>query len=119
MNSMDYRKLRGMHFIRVRGNNRERIRAHGGMLRSEIADGAVPALAKKNEWLIRRAHGLTQFQPLSTAIIKAYRNILLPYLGSHMTSKDQGALKAAAKASGLSYEVCRECLFQPEAMMFL
>ena len=41
---MDKRSIQGVHFLRLHGNAVERGRAHGVLLKTEIQDGALPAL---------------------------------------------------------------------------
>jgi hypothetical protein len=116
---MNHRILQGVHFLRVQGTLEERMRAHAIALRAEIQGGALPALIKKNEWLIRRAPGLTQIPFVANALVRAYRKLLLPYITANMTASEQTATRWAGEVVGLSYQDCVESLYQPDAMMYL
>jgi hypothetical protein len=116
---MEYRTLRGIHFIRVRGDAVERAKAHAALLREQVNQGALLALAKKNEWLIRRGPGLLRFKPVQEIAVQFYKKLLLPILDTNCSREERMLLQTAAKETGLSYELFRETLFQADAMMLL
>jgi tetratricopeptide (TPR) repeat protein len=117
---MERRTLQGINFIRVRGNAVERARAHAALLKPEILNGALPALAKKNEWLIRRGPGfLIRHSWIQALVVGIYRKLLIPYLDLRVSQEERDAIRASAEEVGLSYETCREILFQPDGMMLL
>jgi tetratricopeptide (TPR) repeat protein len=116
---MEHRKIQGIHFIRVKGDLAERMRAHSILLKNEVRHGALLALAKKNEWLIRKGPGLLQSPAIQDFVVSLYRKALIPYLGSRLDKKVLEAIKISAKEVGLSFESCRESLFQADAMMIL
>jgi predicted choloylglycine hydrolase len=85
-----------------------------------IPDGALPALAKKNEWMIRRGPGALIQKPwIQDFIVWFYRKGLMRFLDSRLDPIEKESVLAAAKELQLPYEVCREILFQPDAMMLL
>ncbi|MEO5970501.1 MAG: C45 family peptidase [Bdellovibrionia bacterium] len=116
---MEHRKIQGIHFIRVKGDLAERMRAHVILLRNEVRFGALQALAKKNEWLIRKGPGLLQSPVIQDLVLSLYKKGLMPYLGSRLDRNVVEAMKIASSEAGLSFEDTRESLFQADAMMIL
>lgn len=116
---MEHRTLRGIQFIRVRGDSVERARAHAVLLREQVISGALLALAKKNEWLIRRGPGLLTYRPVQDLAVHFYKKLLLPVMDAHCSKQERAMLRAAADETGLSYEFLRETFFQADAMMLL
>jgi hypothetical protein len=119
MTGGERRTIKGVNFIRVKGTAAERARAHGRLLRDEIRAGALPVLAKKNEWLIRRGPGLVQLGPVQEAIVWFYKKVLIPFLDRQTTQEYRDVMRALSEETGLSYETCRESLFQPDGFMLL
>lgn len=118
-NPSNYRNLNGIHFIRVHGSNIERARAHVALLKKEVLRGAVIALARKNEWLIRRAAIVRRLPVLQELILKIYNKGLIPKLSAQLTQEEKDALVAISAESGLPYETWLETLFQTDALMLL
>ena len=116
---MDYKNIRGINFLRLRGTEAERARAHGVLLKEKIANGAIPFLAKKNELLIRRSPGIIQKKPAQASIIWFYNNVLIPYLQRKSSVESRAVLQALATESGISYEDYLKSLLQPDAFMLL
>lgn len=116
--ALGHQVINGIHFIRVHGTPVERARAHGLALRNEIQNGALNALAKKNEWLIRRAPGLLQFASIQNPIVWFYRKILIPYL-LRQHPRDADRVKAISESSALPPEICIEAMLQPDVLMLI
>lgn len=116
---MEHRKIQGIHFIRVKGNLTERMLGHIHLLKNEVRNGALQALSQKNEGLIRKGPGLLRSVLIQDLVVSLYKKILMPYLGSRLESKVREAIRISAKEAGLSFEDCRESLFQADAMMIL
>ena len=111
--------VRGIHFLKLKGTEVERARAHGRLLKQEILDGALPILAKKNESLIRKGPGLVQKQIVQDTIVWFYKKVLVPTLDRGSSMDDRSLVLAVSEATGLTYEQCRESLFQPDGLMLL
>lgn len=116
---MEYRKVKGIHFIRVKGSLEERVGAYGKLLRNQIRDGVAAHLAAKNELLIRRASGLLQVPAIQKAALMFYRNVFMKILEGNMLPPEKRMIQALATETGLSYEEWRNALYQPDAMMVL
>lgn len=115
----DRRTIAGVHFIRVRGSGIERARAHGILLKQEIHEGALKALAKKNEWLIRRSPGkITQLKLVQDSALWFYNKVLLPYL-NRSENDNKKMMRAMAEVTGLPFELIRASTYQPDGLMFL
>ncbi len=117
--SLDFRTVRGIHFIRVRGNVAERARAHAALLREKVAQGPIPVLIKKNEWLIRRGPGLLQNPWIQDSVVAFYKKILVPLIDRRLEPEIRQAISGMAEELGLSYSEMRECVIQADAMMLL
>jgi hypothetical protein len=115
----DFRTLRGIHFIRVRGNLAERARAHAQLLKEHIPQGPLPVLAKKNEGLIRKGPGLLQNPWVQNAVVAFYHQILMRLIDRRIDSEARDAMKGLADEIGMTYEEIRECFIQPDSMMLL
>jgi len=113
------RKIGSVRFLRLRGNAVERARQHGELLREQIQDSALIALSKKNEWVIRRAPGATQFKPVADFVVSFYRNVLLPRLSAQMSAHEREIVREFAKAAGVSEKLCMESVFQADGIMLL
>lgn len=113
------RTIRGVHFIRVQGDAVERARMHAALLKERILSGAIPALAKKNEWIIRRSPGLTQVRPFQEAVIWFYNHLLMPHLARRMPREIRELMRAMAEESGLPLRTFQKSLFQADAFMLL
>ncbi len=116
---MDYKIIKGINFLRLRGTEVERARAHGGILKDKISNGAIPFLAKKNELLIRRSPGIIQKQPAQGSIIWFYNKVLIPYLHRKNSKEAKEILQALAAETGISYDDYLKGLLQPDAFMLL
>jgi len=115
----ELRTIRGVSFIRVRGNTTERARGHGSLLRDRVRNGAITALSKKNEWVIRRSPGATQWKPLQETVVWAYKNILLPHLARRNSVEGREVVRAMSEATGLPERMFLQSLFQADVMMLL
>ena len=80
MNNLNYRRIHGLDIIKVSGTAAERAFQHGQILKERIQKGAIPFLAKKNEWLIRKGPGAMQIKPLQDTVVKFYNDLLLPMM---------------------------------------
>lgn len=109
----------GIHFIRVRGDMGERAIAHARLLKKELHDGAIPALIKKNEWLIRTGPGLAQYGPVQDLIVAFYRKVVVPLLDLQTPQEMRKALRQASQETGIPYNDLRETLFQADGLMVL
>ncbi|CAM6054829.1 unnamed protein product [Sphagnum tenellum] len=116
---MEHRKIQGIHFIRVKGDIKDRLNAHIRLLKEETRTGAIPALIKKNEGLIRRGPGLLQSKLVQDLVISFYRKVLLPYMGNRLDAQVVEAMKSSGDIAGFTFEQTREALFQADAMMIL
>ena len=119
MDQSQHRIIQGVHFIRVRGDIVERARIHGALLREEIRKGALPVLEKKNEWLIRRGPGLLQIPAVQNLVVKLYKKVIIPLLDRSTTAEIRQGIRAIAAETGLPYEMIREAVYQPDALMLL
>ncbi|MBI2712451.1 MAG: hypothetical protein HYX41_06310 [Bdellovibrio sp.] len=109
----------GIHFIRVKGDLSERAIAHARLLRKELHQGAIPALIKKNEWLIRTGPGLVKYAPVQDAIVAFYTRVVIPLLDRQSPAHVKAALKKISEESGIPYKDMRETLFQADGLMVL
>jgi Acyl-coenzyme A:6-aminopenicillanic acid acyl-transferase len=116
---LDKKNIQGINFIRLRGTEMERARAHGAILRDQIRNGAVPFLAKKNEMLIRRSPGVLQWKATQASVIWFYRNVLIPYLHRHNSQEVREIMKVLSIESGISYDDYVRSMLQPDAFMLL
>jgi|GEM_PF-719899 len=118
--NLRHRVIDGVHFIRVSGALPERARQHGDLLAEQIRRGALPALARKNEWLIRRAPGpIGEWHWLQSLIVRLYNRLLIPLVDHASPADVQAMTRAIAEASGLSHDVVRGGLYQADGMMLL
>lgn len=92
---------------------------HGTLLKQEIQNGPIRALAHKNETLIRRGPGWLEARALQESIIWMYRNVLLRGLERRVHAVQLAEIKALSEAAEIPVDWCRESLFQPDAMMLL
>ena len=109
----------GLQMVRLRGTEVERARLHGRLLRDRIRVGAIPKLARKNEWLIRRGPGVLGSRWVHEPIVFLFRRLLMPYLGRALPAEMQQVLHAMAIESGLTYETFLQATLQAEGMMLL
>ncbi|MGK5089813.1 C45 family peptidase [Bdellovibrionota bacterium FG-2] len=116
---MNRTTLRSVHFIRLKGDQVTRARAHGRLLQEEISQGPLAFLGCKNESIIRHATGPTQFKPLQNAVVKLYKRVFLPILSRQFTLEEKNVLKGFAESAGISEAVCRESILQPDVLMLL
>ncbi|MFZ9595724.1 MAG: C45 family autoproteolytic acyltransferase/hydrolase [Bdellovibrionia bacterium] len=116
---MNHRILRGVHFLKLKGSLSERLKAHYALLKKEIQTGALPALAKKNEGLIRRGPGLLQIPLIQNLVVRLYRHTLLPYMGLSLKRELKHAIAEASAAAEIPESIFYEGLFQADAMMLL
>lgn len=116
---MELRKVKGINFIRVRGTQFERAVAHIKLLRNEVNAGVIPALAKKNEILIRRGAGFLQNPAIQKIVQNFYKNIFMKLLDGSLSAEERSMIRAISAEAGLSYETMRNALYQPDAMMVL
>ncbi len=115
----EHRKVSGVHFIRVRGDAAERARGHAALLKNEVRAGALQALAKKNEWLIRKGPGLIRFAPVQAAAVWFYHRVLIPWLARQSKPENVSVMRAMARETGLPPEVFIRSLFQADGLMVL
>ena len=73
---MEYKNIDGVHFLKLKGNYLERTRQHAKVLSKQIKKGALIDLAKKNEWLLRRAGGLLNFKPIQNFVVFLYHKVV-------------------------------------------
>ena len=116
---MQRRTIRNVHFLRLRGDMIERARHHARLLRSEIFEGAVPALAKKNEGLIQRGPGLIRNSTIQKALLYFYKTQFMVYLDRQSSKKAKDLFRVAEEETGIPYDVWRDAFFQADAMMVL
>ncbi len=116
---MERRTVRGVHFIRVEGDATSRGRQHATLLKDLIPHGAIPALAKKNEWIIKRSPGFTQLTPVQKATIWFLNKVLLQRLDRNNTEQVREMMRQMSQASGVSYETYLASLFQADVFMLL
>jgi hypothetical protein len=115
----DFRRVRGVNFVRVRGTVAERARAHARILREEARTGAIVGLADKNEYVIRHSPGLTQWRPIADLANFAYRRLLLPWLVSRLPEDTRQVMRAVAEETGLPLDVVQGATFQADGLMLL
>ncbi len=115
----NFRTVRGIHFIRVRGDTVERARAHAALLRDQVPTGPLPILAKKNEWLIRTGPGPLKNRWIQDLAVTFYKKILVQLIDRRLDSEARNTILAMASELGLTYEEMRECVIQADAMMLL
>lgn len=116
---MDHRHFNNIHFLRLRGNYEERAKTHARFLRTEIKEGALPFLAKKNEWLIRRAPGFFSNTWMQNLAVAFYHKYLVARMRKSLREKDLGLLKIMAEESGLAQVVVDRAMFQADGLMAL
>ena len=115
-----HRTIQGVHFLRLRGTLPERARLHGMLLADEIKRGALPALARKNEWLIRRSPGLIgEVEWLQEIIVRLYERLLIPLVDRSSRPEVQAMTRALAEGCGLPHSLIRGGLYQADGMMLL
>ncbi|MEK6623731.1 MAG: C45 family peptidase, partial [Bdellovibrionota bacterium] len=117
--NFDYRQLKGTHFLRLNGSHTERAKMHGQILKSPIQNGALPALAKKNEWIIRRAGGAFAWKPLQNVAVNFYHHLLLPLMAKSLLPRDRELILALAEAAEIPYKTILRALFQADGLMLL
>ncbi|MBI2519595.1 MAG: hypothetical protein HYV97_04235 [Bdellovibrio sp.] len=115
----DYRQLKGIHFLRLKGTHNQRARMHGELLKTAIQEGALPALAKKNEWIIRRAGGVFSWKPLQDAAVLFYHNLLIPLMAKSLLQRDRDLMLNLAEAAGIPYQTISRAMFQADGLMLL
>ncbi len=115
-----HRNIEGVHFLRLKGTLAERAFLHGQILADSIRTGALPPLAKKNEWLIRRSPGVIgQWPILQDLLVRLYQRLLIPLVDRTASAEVQAMTRALAEGSGLPHSVVRGGLYQAEGMMLL
>jgi len=117
--SSNYRNLNGIHILRLTGNYRERAKQHGILLRDQIKNGPLVPLAKKNEWLIRRAGGPFDFKPLQDLVVWMYHNWVVRKLEKALPNRQHHIMAELSKESGLSYQTVLRAMFQADGLMLL
>ncbi len=115
----DYRQLKGIHFLRLHGSHLERARMHGEILKRPIQQGAIPALGKKNEWIIRRAGGAFAWGPLQNAAVAFYHNLLIPLMSKSLLPRDRELMMTLAEAAEVPYKTISRAMFQADGLMLL
>ncbi len=119
MQESKLRTIGNIHFLKLVGTYEERAQAHASLLIHEIKNGAIPVLAKKNEWLIRRAGGLLQWGPLQESVVFFYHHVLLPFIQKSLRQEDHGMMQIMAKYSGLDLKTFQRAMFQADGLMLL
>ncbi len=119
MSQNNRRTIRGVHFLKLQGTEVERAKSYGELLKNEIPHGPLSALAKKNEWLIRRSPGVLQWKPLQDSVVQLYKKVFAPLIASRFTKEESDVAQAFANACGIPLEVCQESALQPDTLMLL
>jgi len=115
----EYKKLNSLHCLRLIGNQNERAAQHGAFLKEIVQKGAIPKLAKKNEFLIRSSSGAMENKWLQNSIVLIYKKLLLNYLKKKVPKNYLNSYKKFSEAAQLPFEIYEEALFQPDGLMLL
>ncbi len=114
----EYRYESGVHFLRLKGSFVERAVRHAQLLKEQIRNGAIPALAKKNEWIIRRGPGIVQIPAVMRSILWVYERAL-GHMDRSNTPVSREVLRVMSRETGLDYKMFRNALFQAESLMLI
>jgi len=116
---MNHKIINGVHFLKLEGDYITRGRLHASILKQQIQKGAIPALAKKNEWLLRRAGGPLDFKPLQNLALSLYHNVLVKKMEKSLNPRDRKLLHAMAEAAEIGHETLVRAMFQPDGLMLM
>jgi len=116
---MPHFEHQGVHFIQLKGSPTERAHQHGLLLKKQIAQGVVPIIAQRNQWMIKRGPGLVRFPAVHRPFILFYEKIFINWLKRHLPKKQIELLEALGESSGLSATPFYHGLFQPDGLLLL